>query len=170
MVGAMTLMGDLGAVPVLDEDFAAACAEHRARLYHLARDVLRDDGEAQDAVLDTLEIAWRSRSSLRDPEALGPWLTRICLRRALRLRLRAWHRRAAETTRFTVPSLGGDADVATLDHAVGRLSPRQRAVIVLHYRDGYSLDECAELLRCRSGTVRQHLSRALASLREELSR
>jgi RNA polymerase sigma factor (sigma-70 family) len=115
-------------------------------------------------------MAWRSRASLRDPAALDRWLTQICLRRALRLRMRVWRRQRAETASLQAPDARGDDDGADLDHAVGNLSPRQRAVIVLHYRDGYTLDECAQLLRCGPGSVRQHLSRALASLRQQLSR
>ena len=165
----MALDPDLASPPADQEAFAAACAEHWGHLYHLARDVLRDDGDAEDAVLDTLEVAWRSRRTLRDPEALGPWLTRICLRRALRLRLRIRHRQLAELSRLDPPDAAPDPD-PRLDAAVSRLSPRQRAVIRLHYGDGHTLDACAGLLGCRPGTVRRHLGRALATLRRELGR
>jgi RNA polymerase sigma factor (sigma-70 family) len=55
-----------------------------------------------------------------------------------------------------------------LERAFARLSLRQRAVLALHYHYGYPLDECAGLMRCRPGTVRSHLARALARLRKEL--
>jgi RNA polymerase sigma factor (sigma-70 family) len=56
----------------------------------------------------------------------------------------------------------------TLATAVSQLSSRQRAVVALHYGQGYSLDEIAQILRCGRGTVRTHLSRALGSLRRSL--
>jgi RNA polymerase sigma factor (sigma-70 family) len=56
----------------------------------------------------------------------------------------------------------------TLATAVSQLSSRQRAVVALHYGQGYSLDEIAQILRCGRGTVRTHLSRALGSLRRNL--
>jgi len=49
------------------------------------------------------------------------------------------------------------------------LSTKQRAVVVLHYHHGYSLDECASLLGCRPGTARSHLARALTTMRKELA-
>lgn len=41
----------------------------------------------------------------------------------------------------------------TLATAVSQLSRRQRAVVALHYGQGYSLDEVAEILRCGRGTA-----------------
>jgi DNA-directed RNA polymerase specialized sigma24 family protein len=55
-----------------------------------------------------------------------------------------------------------------LGKAFRRLTAHQRAVLTLHYQYGYSLDETAELMGSRPGTVRSHLARGLARLREEL--
>lgn len=55
---------------------------------------------------------------------------------------------------------------ALRDEAFARLSRQQRAVVVLHYQYGYTLDECSVLMRCRPGSARQHLARALRRLRE----
>ena len=63
------------------------------------------------------------------------------------------------------PSIDGDVE---WDRAFGTLSSRQRTVIVLHYLYGYTLDESAQLMRCRPGTARQHLARALSRLRLEM--
>jgi RNA polymerase sigma-70 factor, ECF subfamily len=136
-------------------------------LYSLAFSILGDRQEAEDAVQDTMELAWRSWKSLRDPELRSVWLKRICLRRCLRTRrgllgaflLSEAHpdpRRAA----------GPDPD---MDRVFRRLSPHQRAVVALHYHYGYPLDECAVLMHCRPGTARSHLARALAAFRKELA-
>ena len=143
-------------------------AEARA-IFALAVSILRDTEEAEDAVQDTLERAWRSWKGLRDPARRSAWLRQICVRRCLRIRhslLRRWLLgRAADTEHSRTNE---EPDFA-LDHAYGLLSPRQRAVITLHYHHGYALDECASLMRCRPGTVRSHLARALARLRQELA-
>lgn len=52
---------------------------------------------------------------------------------------------------------------------VGKLPRRQRAVLVLRYYEGFSDSEIAELLGCTAGTVRGYASRALATLRVEMS-
>jgi RNA polymerase sigma factor (sigma-70 family) len=56
-----------------------------------------------------------------------------------------------------------------LHAAFAVLSRQQRAVIVLHYLYGYTLDECSEYMGCRPGSARQHLARALSRLRENLN-
>lgn len=61
--------------------------------------------------------------------------------------------------------------IADLDlaRAYAQLSKQQRAAVALHYFYGYTLDECAELLGNRPGTVRSHIARALATLRQAVS-
>jgi RNA polymerase sigma-70 factor (ECF subfamily) len=56
-----------------------------------------------------------------------------------------------------------------LARAYVQLSKQQRAAVALHYFYGYTLDECAELLGNRPGTVRSHLARALVTLRRAVS-
>jgi RNA polymerase sigma factor (sigma-70 family) len=128
--------------------------------------ILRDEPTAQDAVQETFERAWRSRSTLKDSDP-GPWLTRICVNRCLTLRRRLLARKTVAlgdsvAAQSRTPNLD-------LDRAYLSLSPRQRAVISLHYRFGFPLDEVAVLMTLQPGTVRSHLARALAKLREGLA-
>jgi RNA polymerase sigma factor (sigma-70 family) len=51
---------------------------------------------------------------------------------------------------------------------LARLPRRQRAALVLRYYEGLPDAEIAEVLGCAVGTVRAHISRALATLRTEL--
>ncbi|MGH7687539.1 MAG: RNA polymerase sigma factor [Candidatus Dormibacteria bacterium] len=98
------------------------------------------------------------------------WLTRICVRQSLRNALRLRTRRAREVgiSDDATGSLDGGDEAIRWHEAFQRLSRRQRAVVVLHYHYGYTLDECAELMGCRPGSARQHLARALRRLREKL--
>jgi len=138
------------------------------RLVRLASSLLTDARDVEDAVQETLEAAWRSWDAIRDEGRRRAWLNTICVRRCLRVRrFRLRH--------GTVPLLD---DVASSNHAprdldwdraFARLSVSQRVVVVLHYHHGFTLDECAALMGRHPGTVRRHLSRALASLRKELN-
>ena len=67
------------------------------------------------------------------------------------------------------------ADGAYHDHAdpdlwaaVGRLEPRVRAALLANVLDGYTQREIAGMLAVAEGTVASWLSRARASLREDL--
>jgi RNA polymerase sigma factor (sigma-70 family) len=57
------------------------------------------------------------------------------------------------------------ADRDALNRLLDELPPRQRAVLVLRYYEGLGDDVIAEILGCSTGTVRSHVSRALAALR-----
>ena len=148
-------------------DFDAALVVQTPRLLGIALAILRDPAEAEDAVQESWELAWRSWDSLRDPDARGAWLRRICVRRCLRRQRRLSILRRVESG-VEVETAGAVCDgyrAVEWELALRRLSVRQRAVLVLHYQFGYTLDECAGQLGCRPGTVRQHLARALARLR-----
>jgi RNA polymerase sigma factor (sigma-70 family) len=153
-------------------EYQAVLSREGRKLYALALSVLGDRAEAEDALQETMERAWRSWDQLRQPERRGSWLATICVRRslALRHRLRLRRRDAAvdapdtpELAAVVVP--GGDID---LTRALRTLSRQQRAVVALHYIYGYTLDDCAPVMGCSPGSVRTHLSRALATLRERL--
>jgi len=154
---------------VAERSFEEAVLDHTGRLFGIARAIVGDDQHAEDVVQEVMIRAWRSWARTIDHASPGPWLTRICVNRCLshRSRSRMLRLRTAELDEATA-SVPGPADPA-LAERFGVLSRHQRAVVVLHYYQGYSLDECAQAMGCRPGTARSHLHRALRSLREVLS-
>jgi len=152
----------------LDLGFEAAALSQARRLFGLAFSILGDAAEAEDAVQESLVLAWRSWDRLRDESARGAWLTRICVNHCLRRRgLLHRLRLTSVPPSHAAPPPQDDAP-SLIGAAFDRLSARQRAVLTLHYHHGYSLDESAALMGCRPGTARSHLARGLATLREEL--
>lgn len=63
----------------------------------------------------------------------------------------------------------GYAERDSLLAELAKLPRRQRAVLVLRYYEGLSDPEIAEVLGCEPGTVRGYASRALATLRVEIT-
>jgi RNA polymerase sigma factor (sigma-70 family) len=171
-------MGVIAAASVLpsgealpDRTFETVAVADARRLYSLALSILRDEGEAEDAVQETLLKAWRSWESVALMERPAGWLTRVCVNHCIsrrrHLRSRGWPPMAViEDAISRDGSAAGDH--LDVDRAYRRLSLRQRAAITLNYRHGYSVEECAVFMGCRPGTVRTHLARGLATLRKEL--
>lgn len=154
-------------------DFDGTLAQEGQRLFAVAFAILRDPTEAEDVVQETAAAAWRGWESRTQPTQTRAWMTTICVRQAIRRRnsirrslfMGDVQRQLVVQAQQEIQSDGRHVD---LDRAYGHLSPRQRAVVALHYQYGYTLLECAELMGCSAGTVASHLSRALASLRREL--
>jgi RNA polymerase sigma factor (sigma-70 family) len=151
--------------------FDEVIAQDSRRLYSLALSILRDAGEAEDAVQETQLKAWRSWASVSKMERPEAWLTRVCVNHCIsrrrHLRSRGW-----PPIELNEMASSGEADPGgdflDVDRAYRRLSLKQRAAITLNYRHGYSVEECAVFMGCRPGTVRTHVARGLATLRKEL--
>lgn len=153
-----------------DEGPARELRAAAPRMLAVATLILGNTRDAEDAVQDAMLAAWRGWNQLRDGARREAWLTRICVRQSLRNARRLRLRRAREVHMpdNTVGQVNGLEDAVRWHEAFQRLSGRQRAVVVLHYQYGYTLDECAEIIGCRPGSARQHLARALRRLREKL--
>src|SRR5262245_53147430 len=74
-----------------DAAFLRLASEHLDRAYRLARAIVRDPAEAQDATHDAFVQAWRKWGSLRDPDRFDAWFDRILVN-TCRNRLRAVRR------------------------------------------------------------------------------
>ncbi len=155
-----------------ERTFEAVAVPGARRLYSLALSILRDAGEAEDAVQETLLKGWRSWDSVSRRERPAAWLTRVCVNHCIsrrrHLRSRGWPPLDLFEGATTNTAAGPSADLIDMDRAYRRLSLKQRAAITLNYRHGYSIEECAVFMGCRPGTVRTHVARGLSTLRKEL--
>jgi RNA polymerase sigma-70 factor, ECF subfamily len=148
---------------------------HHERLYRLARRMSNDSEEARDLVQETFVRLARVSGPLptTDGHAEG-WLVqtivRLCKDRERRLRVRRRHR--SETVPPAVGPGGSPETRAvarvSVQMALARLSPRRRAVIVLHELDGRTATEIARLLGVTPVTVRWHLHAARRDLKRIL--
>lgn len=138
-------------------------AQRHALLRHCARFVGAD--EAQDVVQDTYLKAARHASSIRNPSAMRAWLFRVASNRCVDL-----HRRRSRLVALgdRDPAASAGRDVA-LRQMIERLSPRERAIVVMHYSHGYGLHEIAERLGLTHTNTRSILFRTRARLRVALS-
>lgn len=151
----------------------------------------RDRDEALDIVQDTM-LAFARRYANRPDEQWPPLFHRI-----LQNRIRDWHRRGSVRKRLfgwltRTPDDGGDRHADPLQNAadprthapdalaaqqvagdamidaIADLPTRQREAFVLRVWEGLGVDDTATAMGCSAGSVKTHLSRALAALRVRL--
>jgi RNA polymerase sigma-70 factor (ECF subfamily) len=157
--------------------FAALVDRYRDRAYGLALRLVRSPADAEEVAQDAFVRAWRSLADFRGDSAFGTWLYRIVWRRALDRSAALRTRRERETPLEDAPDVARTAAAAgTGDAALGSgsdwaritegLTDPQRAVVTLFYYEDMPLKEVARALDMPEGTVKTHLSRARAALRE----
>lgn len=164
-------------------DFASWMAAEQQRVYLLCCRMLQDPEEAGSAAQDTFLKAYRALNRNEARQVVDPakWVTRIAVNTCLdRLRSRSWKlwkRRASAKNEVTILAMTAvrspspddlvfAREIAErLTKAVEQLSPRQRAVFLLKHFEDRRLDEIAEILDLDLGTVKAHMSRALAKMR-----
>ncbi|OUC92670.1 SigE family RNA polymerase sigma factor [Streptosporangium minutum] len=148
-------------------EFAEYVAQRHERLRRTAYLLTRDWAIAEDLVQTALAKAWVAwRRIDGDPD---PYVYRIITNTHASWWRRRWRGEVptevlpdrADAGDFT--SDVGDRDV--LWTAIGELSGRQRAVVVLHYFEEMTLAQVADVLGCSVGAVKSQLGRALTRLR-----
>jgi RNA polymerase sigma-70 factor (ECF subfamily) len=141
---------------------------HAQALLGLARRLTGSLSDAEDVVQDLFVGLPEAIHRYQEQGYLRGWLRRITIRLAL-MRIRAGRLRREETIEAHSPSVQGNEGRDTgIREAMDRLSPDDRAIVILKVVEGYDHREIAELLGIRRGTSEVRLHRALARLRQML--
>ena len=175
---ARTLGGDGAAFGILVERF-------QRKIYRVAYAIVRDDTEADTITQDTFIQAYTHLARFQGRSELETWLTRIAINRS-----RDWLRRRKFVSLFSHDDESDDREYviepvddrpdaerqfmahqlrAAILRAERTLSSQQKIIFRLRHYENHSLEEIAELLGLRSGTVRAHLFRAIHKVRKELA-
>lgn len=172
-----TLSGDGAAYGVLVERF-------QRKIYRVAWAILRDDVEADTVTQDTFVQAYTSLSRFEGRSELETWLTRIAINRSrdsLRRRkfVSLFSSRDDEDEATMIEPVDDRPDPerqilssqlrVAIQRAERQLSSQQKVIFRLRHYENLSLEDIAEHLGLRAGTVRAHLFRAIHKVRKELA-
>lgn len=153
-----------------DADFVAFIGARASALMRLAY-LLAPDAAAAEDLLQTalLRTYLRWRTVRHHPEA---YVRRVLVTVAVDEGRRPWRR---ESPAAEPPDSGGSYDpmagvdeLDVLRRALAQLPARQRAAVVLRYREGLSAAQTGELLGCSEVTARSQATRGLDKLRAAL--
>jgi RNA polymerase sigma-70 factor (ECF subfamily) len=159
------------------------------RIYRLARHLLGNDADAEDATQDVFVQVLRKLPAFRAEAALPTWLYRVAVNAALNCRRRRTAR-ARHQVRGDPTAFAADArHLASVQHwpkrpldraldhethqliarAIARLPEEYRAVYVLADVEELSCPQIAEILGLSTATVKSRLHRARACMRRTLA-
>jgi RNA polymerase sigma-70 factor, ECF subfamily len=168
--------------------FAELVTHYERKIYRLAKNITRNDEDAEDVLQDAFFRAYEHLDSFKGDSKFYTWIVRIAVNEAL-MRLRK--RKTDRTVPLDEPVELGEETVAReiavwednpeqryskeewrhiLDEAVEGLKPDFRTVFVLRDIEELSTEETAESLGISVPAVKSRLLRARLALRETLTR
>jgi RNA polymerase sigma-70 factor, ECF subfamily len=165
--------------------FDQLVGRYQGRAYRLAWSLLRDPEDARDVSQEAFLRVYQSADRFRGDARFSTWFYRILVNLCLdhRRRRRWWQQAVAqdrddddETLVERQPAAEPDPGERVSEEqtmlqvwdAVHRLSPQQRAAVVLSVQEQMSTAEVAAVLDIAEPTVRVHLHRAVQALRRTL--
>ena len=166
--------GDVAAVRLLT-------AANNQRLFRAAWSILKDRGEAEDAVQSAYLKAFAAIDRFEARSTLSTWLTRIAINEALaRLRALKQRRSLLEAEGVTMiedyraqeapdQAVAREQLRAILERAIAALPDVFRTVFVLRDVEGMSIDEASDVLDIPVATVKTRLFRARRKLQLSLA-
>jgi RNA polymerase sigma-70 factor, ECF subfamily len=148
---------------------------HGARMKNVARNVLGNAVDAEDAVQETFLKVQRSIASFRGQSSFVTWTYRILINTcydARRSRLRkkeVWNDDPEEAPRFEPRAPGAHPSLRmALERALAKLTKHQRDVFLLYEVEGFRHSEIAEMLETTETASKNTLFQAKKNLRQML--
>jgi RNA polymerase sigma-70 factor, ECF subfamily len=153
--------------------FAMLVRSHQRSVYSLALRMLSDRHKAQDLAQEVFLQLHRSLAVIESHAHLSFWLRKVTVNRAIdRLRREPKYETVPLEENLNLVSDARERDPLLqrrLRELVGRLPPAPRGVMLLRYQEDLDPLEIARILDMPPNTVKSHLKRSLAILREQVT-
>jgi len=155
-------------------DFGELMREHRSMVFSVAYHFLHDRDHAEEIAQDVFLSLHRNMAEIESPSHALHWLRRVAVQRAIDAARQRMRRPVVALENVREPSVGpkqGDPMLGELlRKLVVSLPETQRMIVILRYQEDLDPAEIAEAMGIPVGTVKSHLQRSLALLREKLGR
>ena len=135
------------------QDFTAAVLAADPTLFRVAKAMVGNEEDCDDAAQQAILRAWEQLDTLRQPQYFRTWLTRILINECkgiLRQRGRQAPYDQAAAEAIPAPA---EEDHSDLYAALGALEEKYRLPVVMYYWEGFKTREIASLLRLPEGTA-----------------
>jgi RNA polymerase sigma-70 factor (ECF subfamily) len=164
-------------------DFAELVREHQSMVFSVAWHFLRDRAVAEEVAQEVFLSLHRNLASIQSPAHAVSWLRKVAVQRSIDEGRRRNRRPQVALQDVAEPVAYGPGGGAMHDHPmrdpmlgetlrrlIATLPEAPRSVMILRYQEDLEPAEIAATLNMPVGTVKSHLQRSLAMLREKLER
>jgi RNA polymerase sigma-70 factor (ECF subfamily) len=155
-------------------DFGELMREHRSMVFSVAYHFLHDRDQAEEIAQDVFLSLHRNLGELESSAHAAHWLRRVAVQRSIDAARKRQRRPMVALECLPEPAFRpAPADPLLgemLRKLVASLPETQRMVVILRYQEDLDPTEIAGIMGIPVGTVKSHLQRSLALLREKLER
>jgi|SRR5208337_141371 len=158
---------------VAESDFAEIVRRHQAMVFSIALRFLGDPAAAEELAQDVFLQLHANLDRLKSGDHMKFWLRKVTSHRCIDFRRRRSLPQvsldeapeSAAATRTEDPMLS-----RRLRQLVASLPEKPRLIVILRYQEDMNAEDIAEVLAMPVATVKSHLQRSLAMLREKVTR
>lgn len=147
------------------EAFLSLIDENRLNLYRVARGILIDKQDIEDALQNTILKSFQKINTLKKEEYFKTWIIRILINECNEI-LRKAKRVTSLEKNNKIEIHNDNYENIDLIKAINLLNEELRITTVLFYFEDMSSKEIAKILKIPEGTVRSRLNRARTKLKE----
>lgn len=147
------------------DEFSTRIIAMMQTLYRVSYTQLTQSCDRDEAVQECLYKAWKKRHQLKDERHMRAWVIRILINECHNIQRKRKREFPLEELPARVAPADADPD---LHDALFSLDEKLRLPILLHYIEGFSIKEVAEILRLPQGTVKSRMLRGRQKLKKIL--
>lgn len=149
------------------EQFSALVLAGEKSMYRVAKSILHQEQDCEDAVQSAILSAYAKLDTLREEQYFQTWLTRILINECYSV-LRRRRNTVAFEDYMETEAANGHQEYTEIYLEIAKLEDTYRLPFVLHYVEGYSVRETADILQISEAAVRMRLLRSRRLLRKVL--
>jgi RNA polymerase sigma-70 factor (ECF subfamily) len=157
-----------------ESEFAALVREHQSMVFSIAVHFLHDRESAEEVAQDVFLQLYRQRDRLEGPGHVTAWLRRVACNRSIDYARSRHPERSISMEEIGEPVSATAPDDPMLREKLRKLilslGEKARMVMILRYQEDLDPEEIARELEMPVSTVKSHLQRSLAVLREKFGR
>jgi RNA polymerase sigma-70 factor, ECF subfamily len=158
---------------IAESDFAEMVRRHQSMVFSIAQHFLADRLAAEELAQDVFLQLHANLATLKSEEHVTFWLRKVTAHRCIDYKRRRKLPQVSleDAPEPATPARYGDPFLARrLRQFVASLPETPRLVVILRYQEDMGAEEIANALDMPLATVKSHLQRSLAMLREKVAR
>lgn len=164
---------DFGATDFGATDFAEIVRRHQSAVFSIALHFLADRSAAEELAQDVFLQLYANLSTMKSEDHMKFWLRKVTAHRCIDYKRRRRPPQVSldDAPEPAAPTKSSDLFLARrLRQYVASLPEKPRLVVILRYQEDMRAEDIAEVMAMPLATVKSHLQRSLAMLREKVTR